>query len=785
MSMLNVEPTVGSFDKQALETELTQLNDAITSVRIQNDGFKVENVNLKRRYQELSTSNSHSHDTLIRKLTALTAKNAKLKSESLSKPIIPEKPKVLAPGIPTQKTIVQQNKKPNIHVNLSTGAKPATGASKPISKSDTQNHSTLPAKREKAKRVEDHHRNLNKQNHVDSCLNVKCTGFVSNLNTICNAFNKSLFFANHDNCVVCNLKSVNVKTPTIKHNVKTTKKVWKAKVVTVRQHTCHILNNDMVDLLQGSRTINLYSISLNDMLASYLVCLLTKASSTKSWLWHRRLNHLNFGTLNELARNDLVRGLPKLKYDKDHLCQSCQLGKSKKLSHPLKIVNTNTEILNTLHMDLYGPIRIESINKKKYILVIVDDYTRFGWVRFLRTKDETPEVIKKFIVMTQRALNSTVRYIRTDNGTEFVNKTLTEFFESVGVTHNTSVPRSLCYPTNDYDDLGKLKAKADIESAPVVFTTSLESQTSPPDTGVTRIETPFSTCDNNVFEHYSASEASSSNTLNVKIKLDKYGEVLKNKAQLVAKGYSQEARIDFDKSFAPVARLEAIRLFIENAVSQNMLIFQMDVKTAFLNDELNEVVYVSQPEGFVDPEHPTHVYRLKKALYRLKQPPRACTSIDTPMAERPKLDEDRAGKLIDPIHFCGMVGSLMYLSASRPDIVFAVYADYASYQDTRRSMSGSAQFLRDRLVSWSSKKQKSTAISTTEAEYIALSGCCAQARWMRSQLSDYGFVFNKIPIHFHEGLTKGTLRCSTPTAWSKTNVSRNFEGTTRVNQRVT
>nr|GFC60284.1 retrovirus-related Pol polyprotein from transposon TNT 1-94 [Tanacetum cinerariifolium] len=135
----------------------------------------------------------------------------------------------------------------------------------------------------------------------------------------------------------------------------------------------------MVDLLQGSRITNLFSISLNDMLASSPVCLLAEASSMNSWLWHHRLDHLNFGTLNELARNDLVRGLPKLKYDKDHLCPSCQPGKSKKSSHPLKTVNTNTEILNTLHMDLCGPMRIESINKKKYVLVIVDDYTRFGW----------------------------------------------------------------------------------------------------------------------------------------------------------------------------------------------------------------------------------------------------------------------------------------------------------------------------------------------------------------------------------------------------------------------
>nr|GEW14064.1 hypothetical protein [Tanacetum cinerariifolium] len=183
--------------------------DAITSVRIQNDGFKVENVNLKR-YQELSTCNLHSRDTITRKLTALTAKNAKLKSESLSKihskPIVPKKPKVLALGIPsnrpTQKTVVPQNKKPKIHVNLSTGVKPTTGASKP--------------------------------NHVDYRLNVKRTSFVSNSNTACNTCNESLVFPNHDNCVVGNLKSVNVKTPTEKHNVKTTKKVWEAKIVTVR-----------------------------------------------------------------------------------------------------------------------------------------------------------------------------------------------------------------------------------------------------------------------------------------------------------------------------------------------------------------------------------------------------------------------------------------------------------------------------------------------------------------------------------------------------------------------
>ncbi|GJS11966.1 retrovirus-related pol polyprotein from transposon TNT 1-94 [Tanacetum coccineum] len=97
------------------------------------------------------------------------------------------------------------------------------------------------------------------------------------------------------------------------------------------------------------------------------ICLLSKSSKSKSWLWHRRLNHLNFGTINDLARKDLVRGLPRLKFEKDHLCSACQLGKSKKFSHKPKSKNTNMEVLHTLHMDLCGPMRVQSINGKKYI----------------------------------------------------------------------------------------------------------------------------------------------------------------------------------------------------------------------------------------------------------------------------------------------------------------------------------------------------------------------------------------------------------------------------------
>ncbi|GJU67888.1 retrovirus-related pol polyprotein from transposon TNT 1-94 [Tanacetum coccineum] len=215
-----------------------------------------------------------------------------------------------------------------------------------------------------------------------------------------------------------------------------------------------------------------------------------------------------------------------------------------------------------------------------------------------------------------------------------------------------------------------------------------------------------------------------------KVKTDEFGGVLKNKARIVAQGFRQEEGINFEESFASVARIEAIRIFVANAAHKNMTIFQMDVKTAFLNGELKEEVYVSQPEGFVDQDNPSHVYKLKKALYGLKQASRACDSVNTPMVEKSKLDEDLQGKPVNATLYRGMIGSLMYLTSSRPDLIYAVYlcvvsgkayqkalkCDHAGCQDIRRSTSGSAQFLGDKLVSWSSKKQKCTAISSIEAQ---------------------------------------------------------------------
>ncbi|GKE28858.1 retrovirus-related pol polyprotein from transposon TNT 1-94 [Tanacetum coccineum] len=138
----------------------------------------------------------------------------------------------------------------------------------------------------------------------------------------------------------------------------------------------------------------------------------------------------------------LVRGLPKLKFEKDHLCSACSLGKSKKQSHKPKSKDTNQEKLYLLYMDLCGLMRVKSINRKKYILVIVDDYSRFTWVKFLRSKDEAPEFIIKFLKMIQVRLNTTIRNIRTDNGIKFVNQTLRSYYEDVGISHETSMART-------------------------------------------------------------------------------------------------------------------------------------------------------------------------------------------------------------------------------------------------------------------------------------------------------------------------------------------------------
>nr|GEV45381.1 hypothetical protein [Tanacetum cinerariifolium] len=183
--------------------------------------------------------------------------------------------------------------------------------------------------------------------------------------------------------------------------------------VAFRKATCFVRNEDGLDLLIGDNSSNVYNIALNEVASNSLTCLLAKASSSQSWLWHQRLSHLNFTIINNLVKNNLVQGLPKMKFEKDHLCSACEQRKIHRKHNKSKMDFASNKPIYLLHMDLCGPMRVQSINGKRYVLVVVDDYSRYTWVFFLHSKDEASEVIISFIKKTQVNLQLQVQRVRS------------------------------------------------------------------------------------------------------------------------------------------------------------------------------------------------------------------------------------------------------------------------------------------------------------------------------------------------------------------------------------
>nr|GEV59938.1 retrovirus-related Pol polyprotein from transposon TNT 1-94 [Tanacetum cinerariifolium] len=290
-----------------------------------------------------------------------------------------------------------------------------------------------------------------------------------------------------------------------------------------------------------------------ELILGYLVQ--GNATPTQAWLWHRRLSYLNFDHINLLSKKDIVIGLQKLKYVKDQLCLSCELSKAKRSSFKSKVVPSSKGRLNLLHMDLCGPMR-----------------------------DETPEVLKDFLTMIQRNLQALVIIVHTDRGTEFLSKTLNAFFKEEGIEHQTSAAQK---PEQN----GKKENKYKMMNLPILSMLQHKKKLSLPHITLELVNKPFGKSIIRLKWLW-------------KNKKDEDQTVIRNKARLVAKGYAQEEGIDFEESFAPVARLEAVWIFIAYAVHKSFPIFQMDVKTAFLNGPLKEEVYVAQPDGFVDLDHP-------------------------------------------------------------------------------------------------------------------------------------------------------------------------------------
>ncbi|KAJ9546591.1 hypothetical protein OSB04_019134 [Centaurea solstitialis] len=803
-------------------------------------------------------------------------------------------------------------------------------------------------------------------------------------------------------------------------------------------------------MLRTPRKDNVYCLDIEDASSlTSLNCLLSKASVSESSLWHRRMCHMNFKNMNLLVKNNLVRGLPAKEFSSDDHCVACLKGKQHKNSHKSKEINTISSPLQLLHMDLFGPTNVMSIGKKSFCLVIVDDYSRFTWVYFLRTKDETSGLIKPFVIRVENKTNLRVKVIRSDNGTEFKNADLNSFCEEKGIERQYNAPRTpqqngvaerrnrtlieaartmladsklpitfwaeavntACYVQNrvliskalrvfnsstriieesdnvkcnentpnipgsgpnwlfDIDSLtNSLNMSYTVNTGsgteqvkesgptfvmfPMPFEDTNDASTTVESTSDDQTEPGAEKSDDQPIEESSPSQnlegiptleegpqwdqepevndsnlgvdlteeplhltrtqknhpptlvigdiqspmitrKQSKNLPNPHLSMisvflsqtepkkatdamkdpswieamqeellqfvlqhvwdlvdlpkghrvigtkwifrNKTGErgiVIKNKARLVAQGYTQEEGIDYDDVFAPVARIEAIRLFLAFASYKGFKVYQMDVKSAFLYGTTDEEVYVSQPPGFEDPKYPNKVYKLRSFIYvddiifgstkddmckefeelmhkkfkmssmgeltfflglQVKQKPEGifinqskyvasmlqkfgmndAKPTSTPMETHKHLTADVEGEEVDVHHYRSMIGSLMYLTASRPDIMFAVcvcarfqvrpkeshlhavkrifkylkgqprlglwypndsFFDLVAYTDSdygganldRKSTSGGYQFLGGRLVSWQCKKQTTVSQSTTEAEYIAASQCCSQ-----------------------------------------------------------
>nr|GEZ17681.1 integrase, catalytic region, zinc finger, CCHC-type, peptidase aspartic, catalytic [Tanacetum cinerariifolium] len=480
------------------------------------------------------------------------------------------------------------------------------------------------------------------------------------------------------------------------------------------QHTCFIRNLDGVDVLTGSRGNNLYTLSLKDMMASSPICLLSKASKTKSWLWHRHLSHLNFGAINHLARQGLVRGLPKLKFEKDHLCSACAMGKSKKKSHKPKSEDTNQEKLYLLHMELCGPMHVESVNGKKRTRRIVKTiHVDFDELMAMASEQSSSRPVLN--EMTLATISSGLVQ-KSPSSTPYVPPSRNEW-------------DLLFQPM--FDELLNPPPSVDPQAPKVI---ALTADVIPP------------------------------------VQAESTGSPFSNTVDKDAPSPSKSHTIPETQSFVIPQDVEEDIHDIEVAHMGNDLLFGVPISefttaqssstTAFLNGNLREEVYVSQPNGFVDQDNPNHVYKLKKALYGLKQAPCAWydmlssflisqdfSKVDTPMVEKSKLDEDKEGKAIDPSHYHGMIGTLLYLIANRPNLKFAICM-CARYQarPTEKHIHAVKmifQYLRGTVNRglWYPKDSSIVLIAFADADHA---GC----QDTRRSTSDYGHGFNKIPMYY-------------------------------------
>nr|GEU60780.1 putative ribonuclease H-like domain-containing protein [Tanacetum cinerariifolium] len=458
------------------------------------------------------------------------------------------------------------------------------------------------------------------------------------------------------------------------------------------------LKDDSNVFLRTPRQHNMYSIDLNNVvLHKDLACLVAKASIDEYMIWHRRLGHLNFKTMNRLVRYNLVKGLPSKCFENDHTCTACLKGKQHKASCKSKLINSVTKPLHTLHIDLFGPTSVSSISHKWYCLVVTDDFSRFTWTFFLKTKDETSGILRNFKTEIENLKDLKVKIIRVEENlhVEFLeNKAIEKGAGPNWLFDIDSLTKSMNYvpvvvagknSTNlsGTKDAASQEVKKDVSSLRYitipnwVYDTLLESPSSNAQ-DTYKADAPESSGNPNPTASKTNPSADQIETLTVetliptvsspvstacftdsqepsrvrpietkwvlKNKKDERGIVIRNKARLVAQGHTQVEGIDYDEVFAHVARIKAIILFLAYASFMGFTVYQMDVKSAFLYGTIDEEVYLD------------------------------VRSSNIPMDKENPWGKDRTGKYVDLHLYRFTIGSLMYLTTSRLDIMFTVYA---------------------------------------------------------------------------------------------------------------
>ncbi|GJZ81112.1 uncharacterized mitochondrial protein-like protein [Tanacetum coccineum] len=499
------------------------------------------------------------------------------------------------------------------------------------------------------------------------------------------------------------------------------------------------------------RKNNMYSVDLKNIVPKGgLTCLFAKATSDESKLWHRRLGHLNFKTMNKLVKGNLVRGLPSKLFKNDQTCVACQKGKQHKASCKSKIENSISLPLHLLHMDLFGLTFVKSLMKKMYCLVVTDDYSRFTWVYFLATKDETSSILKTFITGIENLVDHKVKVIRCDNGTEFKNREMNQFFEIkdhlgkfdgkadegffVGYSLNSKAFRVFNSRTRIVEENLHIRFS---ENTPNIVDSGPDWPADPPfsqdpkssqDDGSKPLRNDEKKVDEDpkkivkvlikrrmiiielpidpnmsALEDYSIFDSTSDdqddgaeadmNNMDTTIQVSPIPTIRIHKDhplnQMIRDLQSATQTRNMSKNLEEY-RIEAIRLFLAYASFKDFMVYQMDVKSAFLYGKIKKEVYVCQPPGFEDLDFPDRAYKQKKDGIFISQDKYVgeilnkfgfieVKTASTLMETQKLLLKDEDGEEVDVHMYRSMIGSLMYLTSSRPDIMFAVCA-CARYQ---------------------------------------------------------------------------------------------------------